>query len=300
MCYYNNLCLPDGRARRQARKKFLAARLALAPPPLAGDKRRVNAGRARRGGLGRGRFRGTLGEARGRSGRGGAGLAAGGFAGRSGRRAAGAGAAGRGRSLGPTRSWLRRPRRCGRGFADPGAAHFRPCGGALDLPAPPPALRLPPRAAKSTLRRQRMRDDAPVRRANAPRLSGAATRWGGGGAATTGVAEAARSRLAPVAQSVEQLTFNQWVPGSIPGGRTNQTRGWPKGQALGSSPVAHPTPRRCASGARGSAPAMCARATSAGHQGRRSRASVEGIGRGPEKKSRGRFGRRGRAAVSHP
>ena len=73
MCYYNNLCLPDGRARRQARKKFLAARLALAPPPVAGDKRRVNAGRARRGGLGRGRFRGTFGEARGRSARGGAG-----------------------------------------------------------------------------------------------------------------------------------------------------------------------------------------------------------------------------------
>jgi hypothetical protein len=30
-----------------------------------------------------------------------------------------------------------------------------------------------------------------------------------------------KSQLAPLAQSAEQLTLNQWVPGSSPGGRTN-------------------------------------------------------------------------------
>ena len=57
------------------------------------NARRSTAGLARpRGWLGRGRFRGTLGEARGTSARGGA-----------------------GRSPGPTRWWLARPRRCGCG-----------------------------------------------------------------------------------------------------------------------------------------------------------------------------------------
>ena len=115
MCIYNKLGLVDGRVRRQARKKFLADRLALAPPSVAANKRRVSAGRARRGWLGRGRFRGPLGEARGMGGRGGAGLAASGSAGRSGRRAARARAARRVRSPGPTRSWLGRPWRCGCG-----------------------------------------------------------------------------------------------------------------------------------------------------------------------------------------
>ncbi len=172
------------------------------------------------------RNRQTIGEARD-----GAGLAAGGSAGRSGRRAARARAAVRGRSPGPPRSWLGRPRRCGRGFAGPGRRPLQAPRRRAGFAGPATGSPLAAPGGKEYL--------APA--TNARRCTRPPSECPQAvGAATAGGAEAERSRLAPVAQSVEQLTFNQWVPGSIPGGRTNQTKGLAKGPGPCSS-SSHPS-----------------------------------------------------------